>query len=154
MLQARQVELLLMDTASPSLGRRAALKRWAPRSYWLSLSAPAPWRSALQPETSRLRCWAQQPQPRSLAGSCRPPRAATPTKQRLVPSIENKTPHVLLACIHNAGRSQMAAAWFNKRVDEIKAHGISAERVREIRDDIRGRVVALLRDNGWEKAAG
>ena len=33
---------------------------------------------------------------------------------------------VLFACIHNAGRSQMAAAWFNALVDESKAQGISA----------------------------
>ena len=131
--------------------------------------------------------------------------------------------HVLFACIHNAGRSQMAAAWFNALVDPAKANGISAgtepgtrvhpevvtamgevgidladgkpqflsdelartasllitmgcgeacpfipglrredwpledpkgkpvERVREIRDDIRSRVVALLREQGWEK---
>jgi arsenate reductase (thioredoxin) len=139
--------------------------------------------------------------------------------------MESKTSNVLFACIHNAGRSQMAAAWFNELVDPAKAKGISAgtepgtrvhpevvtamgevginladgkpqflsddlaktssllitmgcgeacphipglkrddwpledpkgksvERVREIRDDIRGRVVALLRQNGWEKPA-
>ncbi len=33
---------------------------------------------------------------------------------------------VLFACIHNAGRSQMAAAWFNALVDRSKAEGISA----------------------------
>jgi len=33
---------------------------------------------------------------------------------------------VLFACIHNAGRSQMAAAWFNKLADPTKAHAISA----------------------------
>jgi arsenate reductase (thioredoxin) len=139
--------------------------------------------------------------------------------------MESKTSNVLFACIHNAGRSQMAAAWFNELVDPAKARGISAgtepgtrvhpevvtamgevginladgkpqflsddlaktssllitmgcgeacphipglkrddwpledpkgksvERVREIRDDIRNRVVALLRENGWEKPA-
>jgi arsenate reductase len=139
--------------------------------------------------------------------------------------MESKTSNVLFACIHNAGRSQMAAAWFNELVDPAKAKGISAgtepgtrvhpevvtamgevginltdgkpqflsddlaktssllitmgcgeacphipglkrddwpledpkgksvERVREIRDDIRRRVVALLRQNGWEKPA-
>jgi arsenate reductase len=131
--------------------------------------------------------------------------------------------HVLFACIHNAGRSQMAAAWFNALVDPAKAKAISAgtepgtrvhpevvtamaevgidlahgkpqflsdelaksssmlitmgcgeacphipglhrddwpledpkekpvERVRIIRDDIRDRVVTLLRAQGWEK---
>jgi arsenate reductase len=33
---------------------------------------------------------------------------------------------VLFACIHNAGRSQMAAAWFNALADKSKAHAISA----------------------------
>ena len=128
---------------------------------------------------------------------------------------------VIFACIHNAGRSQMAAAWFNALADSKKAHAISAgtepgtrvhpevmeamrevgvdlggrtpqklsdelargaqmlitmgcgeqcpvvpglrrddwpledpkgkplARVREIRDDVRARVVALLRQEGW-----
>jgi len=33
---------------------------------------------------------------------------------------------VLFACIHNAGRSQMAAAWFNALADREKASAISA----------------------------
>lgn len=33
---------------------------------------------------------------------------------------------VLFACVHNAGRSQMAAAWFNKLADPSKARAISA----------------------------
>ena len=33
---------------------------------------------------------------------------------------------VLFACVHNAGRSQMAAAWFNRLADPAKARGISA----------------------------
>src|SRR5215471_12784107 len=33
---------------------------------------------------------------------------------------------ILFACIHNAGRSQMAAAWFNALADETKARAISA----------------------------
>jgi arsenate reductase len=33
---------------------------------------------------------------------------------------------VLFACIHNAGRSQMAAAWFNVLADRNKATAISA----------------------------
>jgi arsenate reductase len=131
--------------------------------------------------------------------------------------------NVLFACIHNAGRSQMAAAWFNHLADPKRALAISAgtepgsrvhpevvaamqevgidlsagkpqylsdelaktasllvtmgcgeacphvpglrredwpledpkgkpvERVREIRDDIRGRIVRLLSEQGWEK---
>lgn len=33
---------------------------------------------------------------------------------------------VLFACVHNAGRSQMAAALFNQRADPAKARAISA----------------------------
>jgi arsenate reductase len=33
---------------------------------------------------------------------------------------------VLFACVHNAGRSQMAAAWFNLLSDPVKARAISA----------------------------
>ena len=128
---------------------------------------------------------------------------------------------VIFACIHNAGRSQMAAAWFNALADATKARAVSAgtepgthvhpevleamrevgvdlsdrrpqkltddlarsaqmlitmgcgeqcpvvpglrrddwpledpkgkpiARVREIRDDVRARVVALLQREGW-----
>jgi arsenate reductase len=131
---------------------------------------------------------------------------------------------VMFACVHNAGRSQMAAAFFNRLADPAKARAISAgtrpatrvhpevlatmreigisldsavpalltkeraagagllvtmgcgeecpvlpgvrieewplddpkgkppERVREIRDDIRGRIVRLLQQSGWEKS--
>jgi arsenate reductase (thioredoxin) len=130
---------------------------------------------------------------------------------------------VIFACIHNAGRSQMAAAWFNVLADATKARAVSAgtepgtrvhpevleamrevgvdlsdrkpqkltddlardaqmlitmgcgeqcpvvpglrrddwpledpkgkpiARVREIRDDVRSRVVALLRHEGWAR---
>jgi len=33
---------------------------------------------------------------------------------------------VLFACVHNAGRSQMAAAWFNKLADAKEARAVSA----------------------------
>jgi arsenate reductase len=33
---------------------------------------------------------------------------------------------VLFACVHNAGRSQMAAAWFNQLADPAKARAVSA----------------------------
>ena len=33
---------------------------------------------------------------------------------------------VLFACVHNAGRSQMAAAWFNLLADPGKARAVSA----------------------------
>jgi arsenate reductase len=130
---------------------------------------------------------------------------------------------VIFACVHNAGRSQMAAAWFDALADSTKARAISAgtdpgtrvhpevldamrevgvdlgdrkpqrltdelargaqmlitmgcgeqcpvvpglrrddwpledpkgkplARVREIRDDVRARVVALLRREGWAR---
>lgn len=132
---------------------------------------------------------------------------------------------VIFACVHNAGRSQMAAAWFNELAAQTKARAVSAgtdpgervhpevrtamrevgidlssakprlltrelaesaellitmgcgdkcpvvpglrrddwplpdpkgqpiERVREIRDDIRGRVSSLLANEGWSKPA-
>jgi arsenate reductase len=137
----------------------------------------------------------------------------------------SKTSTVLFACVHNAGRSQMAAAWFNLLSDPARARAISAgtdpgphvhpevvsamreagvelseapttklttelaqraqmlitmgcgdqcpvapglkrddwaledpkgkplARVREIRDDIRRRVEALLDHQGWRRAA-
>jgi arsenate reductase len=130
---------------------------------------------------------------------------------------------VIFACIHNAGRSQMAAAWFNALADTSRTRAISAgtdpagqvhpivveamrevgidlsdrkprkltddlardahllvtmgcgeqcpvvpglkredwpledpkgkpiERVRQIRDDVRARVVVLLRQEGWQR---
>jgi arsenate reductase len=33
---------------------------------------------------------------------------------------------VLFACVHNAGRSQMAAAWFNHLVASERAQALSA----------------------------
>jgi arsenate reductase len=33
---------------------------------------------------------------------------------------------ILFACVHNAGRSQMAAAWFNLLSDPAKARAVSA----------------------------
>ena len=33
---------------------------------------------------------------------------------------------VIFACVHNAGRSQMAAAWFAKLADATKARAVSA----------------------------
>jgi arsenate reductase len=136
----------------------------------------------------------------------------------------NSMKTVIFACIHNAGRSQMAAAWFNALADTTKARAVSAgtapgtrvhpevleamrevgidlaaqkprkltdelardaqmlvtmgcgeqcpvvpglkrddwpledpkgkpiERVREIRDDVRRRVSALLSAEGWAKS--
>jgi arsenate reductase len=33
---------------------------------------------------------------------------------------------VIFACVHNAGRSQMAAAWFNRLADPARARAVSA----------------------------
>ena len=33
---------------------------------------------------------------------------------------------VIFSCVHNAGRSQMAAAWFNELADRMKARAVSA----------------------------
>lgn len=33
---------------------------------------------------------------------------------------------IVFACVHNAGRSQMAAAWFNRIADPTKARAVSA----------------------------
>ena len=33
---------------------------------------------------------------------------------------------IIFACVHNAGRSQMAAAWFNALADPAKARALSA----------------------------
>jgi len=41
-------------------------------------------------------------------------------------STANTVDTVIFACIHNAGRSQMAAAWFNALADTTKARAISA----------------------------
>jgi arsenate reductase len=38
----------------------------------------------------------------------------------------NRMHKVIFACVHNAGRSQMAAAYFNEFADPTKAQGISA----------------------------
>jgi arsenate reductase len=41
-------------------------------------------------------------------------------------TIEDNVPVVLFACIHNAGRSQMAAAWFQHLANPAKARAVSA----------------------------
>jgi len=38
----------------------------------------------------------------------------------------NRVATVIFACVHNAGRSQMAAAWFNRLADPIRARALSA----------------------------
>jgi arsenate reductase (thioredoxin) len=67
---------------------------------------------------------------------------------------------VIFACIHNAGRSQMAAAWFNALADATKARAISAgtdpgtkvhpevlDAMREVGIDLRDRKPQKLTDD-------
>lgn len=66
---------------------------------------------------------------------------------------------ILFACVHNAGRSQMAAAWFNELADPAKARAVSAgtepgtqvhpeviEAMREVGIDLSGIRPRLLTD--------
>ena len=57
---------------------------------------------------------------------------------------------VLFACVHNAGRSQIAAALFNKYADPSKARAISAGT--QPADRVHPEVVAALRDRGLDIA--
>jgi arsenate reductase len=53
---------------------------------------------------------------------------------------------VLFACVHNAGRSQMAAAWFNLLSDPAKARAISAGTAPGPR--VHAEVVAVMNEVG------
>ena len=57
---------------------------------------------------------------------------------------------VLFACVHNAGRSQMAAAWFNKMCDRTKARAISAGT--QPLDRVHPEVVQVMREEGIDLA--
>jgi arsenate reductase (thioredoxin) len=67
---------------------------------------------------------------------------------------------VIFACVHNAGRSQMAAAWFKELADPAKAVAISAgtqpgtrvhpevqDAMKEVGIDLAGAVPQLLTDS-------
>lgn len=58
------------------------------------------------------------------------------------------TKTVLFACVHNAGRSQMAAAWFNALADRSKARAISAGTEPGTR--VHPEVVAAMHEAGIE----
>lgn len=58
---------------------------------------------------------------------------------------------VLFACVHNAGRSQMAAAWFNELADPERARAISAGTQPGSR--VHPEVVEVMREVGIELAA-
>jgi arsenate reductase len=58
---------------------------------------------------------------------------------------------VLFACVHNAGRSQMAAAWFNELADPGKARAISAGT--QPGSQVHPEVVVAMREFGIDLAA-
>jgi arsenate reductase len=58
---------------------------------------------------------------------------------------------VLFACVHNAGRSQMAAAWFNKLADPTRARAISAGT--QPGNRVHPEVVVAMREVGIDLAA-
>lgn len=55
---------------------------------------------------------------------------------------------VLFACVHNAGRSQIAAALFNRDADPAKARAISAGT--QPADRVHPEVVAVMREHGLD----
>ncbi|HXH82277.1 MAG TPA: arsenate reductase ArsC [Candidatus Tectomicrobia bacterium] len=58
--------------------------------------------------------------------------------------------HVLFACVHNAGRSQMAAAFFNAMADADRARAISAGTAPA--DRVHPEVVTVMREVGIDLA--
>lgn len=57
---------------------------------------------------------------------------------------------IIFACIHNAGRSQMAAAWFNALVDPARARGMSAGT--QPGTKVHPEVLAVMREAGIDLA--
>ena len=55
---------------------------------------------------------------------------------------------VIFACVHNAGRSQMAAAFFNKLADPSKARALSAGTIPG--DRVHPEVVAVMQEEGMD----
>ncbi len=53
---------------------------------------------------------------------------------------------VVFACVHNAGRSQMAAAWFNALADPARARAVSAGTAPA--DRVHPEVVAVMKEVG------
>jgi arsenate reductase (thioredoxin) len=53
---------------------------------------------------------------------------------------------VIFACVHNAGRSQMAAAFFNQLADPARARALSAGTTPG--DQVHPEVVAVMREEG------
>jgi arsenate reductase len=68
-------------------------------------------------------------------------------RPRLESVVEVEKPKtVIFACVHNAGRSQMAAAFFNKLADPAKARALSAGTTPG--DRVHPEVVAVMREEG------
>jgi arsenate reductase len=59
--------------------------------------------------------------------------------------------NVIFACVHNAGRSQMAAAFFNALADPGRARAVSAGT--EPADRVHPEVVAVMREVGIDLGA-
>lgn len=55
---------------------------------------------------------------------------------------------VLFACVHNAGRSQMAAAWFNALSEPSRAHAISAGT--DPGPGVHPEVIAVMSETGFD----
>src|SRR5450432_2877402 len=66
--------------------------------------------------------------------------------------MSNEKPLVLFACVHNAGRSQMAAAWFNQLADPAKAAAVSAGTEPGTR--VHPEVVVAMREAGIDLSDG
>ena len=60
------------------------------------------------------------------------------------------TTTVIFACVHNAGRSQMAAAFFNQLADPDKARALSAGT--QPGERVHPEVVEVMRERGLELA--
>jgi len=71
-------------------------------------------------------------------------------RQRL--DERKKVKIIIFACVHNAGRSQMAAAFFNKYADQAKAHAISAGT--QPADCIHPEVVQMMSEVGIDLSQG
>ena len=74
------------------------------------------------------------------------PASATVMRKRIASPMT-----VLFACVHNAGRSQMAAAWFNALADPARAHAISAGT--QPGAHVHPEVVEVMREVGVDLAA-
>ena len=58
---------------------------------------------------------------------------------------------VIFACVHNAGRSQMSAAFFNRYADPAKAHAISAGT--QPADRVHPEVLEVMKEVGVDLSA-